>query len=152
MGVEITGANCEMVMVSVACVVPVAFVAETSAGYTPALPEAGVPVMRPPALMLRPLGSPVALHVIGPLIPVIWYGVNATESPPAAVSGELVTTGSPSVIVNCTVKVALVPPNDVVPVTWTGVGPPTAVGVPLMTQPVRLRPVGSEPETILHEV
>src|SRR5213078_2052407 len=107
--------------------------------------------MSPPTLMLRPDGSPVALHVMGPLRPLIWYGVNGTESPPDAVSGELVTTGSPSVIVNCTVRAALVPPNDVVPVTWTGVGPPTVVGVPLMTQPVRLRPAGSEPETILHE-
>ena len=47
-------------------------------------------------------------------------------------SGELVMTGGPSVMVMSSVNCALVP-NAFEPVSRTLVGPPTAVGVPEMT-------------------
>ena len=82
--------------------------------------------------------------VCGGLVAVIWNAVKATPSPPLAVSGELVMTGGPSVIVMSSVNCALVP-KAFDPVSRTLVGPPTTVGVPEMSpEPaLRVRPSGN---------
>lgn len=101
----------------------------------------GVPVIRPVVVLTdRPPGSPVALKLVGVLLPAIWYE-NATPTWPLAVN-ELVIAGLPWVTVSVRVAVP-VPPAFVAPIVTLEV--PTAVGVPVINPvPVAtLSPAGS---------
>jgi hypothetical protein len=101
----------------------------------------GVPVIRPVVVLTdRPPGNPVALKLVGVLLPAIWYE-NATPTWPLAVN-ELVIAGLPWVTVSVRVAVP-VPPAFVAPIVTLEV--PTAVGVPVINPvPVAtLSPAGS---------
>jgi hypothetical protein len=115
------------VSVSVAVPVPPALVAPI---VTLELPTAvGVPVMSPVAVAtLKPAGNPVAVKLVGELLPAIWYE-NAMPTCPDAVRA-LVIDGLPKVIVSVSVAVP-VPPALVAPIVTLEL--PTAVGVPVIS-------------------
>ena len=67
----ITGGGGDIVKVSVAVPVPLELMALSATVETPTV--VGVPVINPVAVLMEsPLGSPVALKLVGLLVAIIW--------------------------------------------------------------------------------